>query len=466
MSPEAEANSRHRFDEIVASMRDLRYLTPEQASALAYPTNAKPHDGRARLAALSKPVGLVVNQVLSELTQGSQSPFRGMKWSAIVDGGYGIYTTIDPRAQSALEHAADGKVSGSAMYGQPAELQAAAVLVEPGTGRVLGYYGGDEGTGRDYAGIYADERGDWTGFGAHPPGDTFMVHTLAAALKVGYSLNSYWSWPPHDMPGRQGTAQLRNTSTCPLDKDRSGACSLLDSTTASLNVPYYTVTVSVTPAKVLEMARDAGVNYMWSDSRERVDLTKQTAMTAVTPSKFDTTVGIGQYPVTVIDQANAMATYGAGGLRASAHFVYHVMDGDHIVYGETLPAPDQPRVLNSAAIADLDYALSQSPAGKLTGRVSASKTGSWEYNNSDKQTAHAWMVGYTSKLAMAVWIGNRTVEQPLRDARQSTIWGSGLPSTIYRDVMNSVHDSMSTPDADFPVPAIGGNVNPPGSVPR
>ena len=45
------------------------------------------------------------------------------------------------------------------MYGQPANLQAALVAVEPGTGRVLAYYGGHDGKGNDYAGFYYDEAG-------------------------------------------------------------------------------------------------------------------------------------------------------------------------------------------------------------------------------------------------------------------------------------------------------------------
>ena len=49
------------------------------------------------------------------------------------------------------------------MAGQPTNLQAALVAVEPGTGRVLAYYGGDDGTGADYAGFYIDEDGDVTG---------------------------------------------------------------------------------------------------------------------------------------------------------------------------------------------------------------------------------------------------------------------------------------------------------------
>ncbi len=101
----------------------------------------------------------------------------------------------------------------------------------------------------------------------------------------------------------------------------SGACTLLDSTVASLNVPFYGLTLSVSPAKVLEMAKAAGIDFMWTDDRVRQDLTKVKDMAEVTPSKFDTIVGIGQYPVTVLDHANGMATFGADGVRSQAHFV-------------------------------------------------------------------------------------------------------------------------------------------------
>jgi membrane peptidoglycan carboxypeptidase len=461
----AAQNSRNRFNEISASLVDLGYLTDEQAKSLTYPTNVKPYDEKARVDEMSRPVGQVVNHVLSELTSSESSPWRGKTWRSIRDGGYQIYTTIDARAQAAIEASADAKASGSAMAGQPPNLQAAAVLVEPGTGRVLGYFGGSDGRGSDFAGVYNDEKGDGVGFGAHPPGGTFQVHTLAAALQSGVSLKSNWQWTPHDMPGRTGANQSPNASTCPGDPAKSGNCSLLDSTEASLNVAYYGLTVSVTPAKVLEMARAVGIDTMWTDSRERQDLRQVKDMAKLVPSKFDTVLGLGQYPVTVLDQANAMATYAAGGLRAQAHFVYHVRQGDHVIFGESLPRPDQPRALGGSALADLDYALSRGVTGKVTGRDSASKPGAWEYANRVDQNTNAWMVGYTGNLAMAVWVGNSKQEQAIKDAAGRTIWGPGLPATIYRDVMNSVHTSMNRKPVAFPAPVFGGTVNPPGSVP-
>jgi membrane peptidoglycan carboxypeptidase len=349
------------------------------------------------------------------------------------------------------------------MFGQPARLTPAAVAVEPGTGRVLAYYGGADGAGMDHAGVYVDEEGQVAGYGYHPPGGTFLVHTLAAALNLGISLRSYWVHTPHDQPGRPRQNPIRNSGVCPSDQLRLGACSLIGSTTASLNVPFYDVTVAVSPAKVLELARDAGIDAMWTDDRVRQDLATAN-MVSLTPSKFDIILGLGQYPVTVVDQANAMATYAAAGLRAKAHFVAEVRERGKVLYAETLPAPQQPRVLSSGAAADLSWVLSES--GRQLGIDGALKTGVWEYNNRTDQNAHAWAVGYTSALAFAVWVGNQAEEAALIDRTGATIWGSGLPSQIFRDFMTEAQEALNLHPQPFPPPVFGGRTDPPLSAPR
>ena len=351
----AEQNSRQRWAEIRDEMVALNYLTNDAAEGLVYPNALAPAVGPQ--SGLTSPVGLIVNHVLDELSHTPGSPFKDWTWDSIADGGYSIVTTIDPRAQQVLERAADETVEGSAVNGQPQNLQAAGVVVEPGTGRVLAYFGGHDGNGSDYAGFFWDSSDEAVGVGRYPPGGTFMAYTLAAALKTGISLHSHWQWTPHAQVGRSSSNPIRNPSNCPSDQARTGACSLLESVALSLNVPVYDVTVSVSPAKVLEMARDLGIDAMWTDDAHRQDLRGTADMTSLVPSKFDIVLGIGQYPVTVLDQANAMATLAAGGLRATAHFVKQVHAGDSVLFGEKLPDLNQPRVLTAGQIADLTYAL-------------------------------------------------------------------------------------------------------------
>ncbi len=113
------------------------------------------------------------------------------------------------------------------------------------------------------------------------------------------------------------------------------------------------------------------------------------------------------------------------------------------MYGETLPKPAP--VLNQQAINDLDFALSQIPSAKVNGIGwdTAGKTGTWEYNNSSTENAHAWMVGYTKKIAAAVWVGNKKNEQSIKDSKGNVVWGSGIPSKIWQKFMGDATKAMN-----------------------
>lgn len=468
VSPEAEANARQRFEYVRNQLVTMQYLSKDEAAKLEFPKDSvKPYTVAGN--GLEAPAGLVVNHVLSELTHTPGSRFYGAKdWKFIREGGYQIYTTINKGAQAAAQAAADGTAAGSPMAGQPANLQAALVAVQPGTGRILAYYGGHDGKGADYGGFYFDEKGEATGVGRFPAGSSFKVYTLAAALKANISLKSYWDWNPHDMLGRTGANRIQNASTCgTLKAGDKTPCSLLQSTISSLNVPYYAVTLSVGPAKVLEMARDAGIDYMWTDARERRDLRKVTDMGTEVPGNFDTVLGIGQYPITVMDHANGLATMAAGGLRATAHFVQKVMKGDQVVYGESLPKSDQARIMSPQNINDLTYALSQVSSAKVNiGWDTAGKTGTWEYAQPSVENAHAWMVGFSRRIAAAVWVGNKGDEQPIRDKNNSIIYGAGVPAEIWRSFMTAATAAMNEPKVNtkFNPPNFAGNTMPPGAV--
>jgi membrane peptidoglycan carboxypeptidase len=191
-------------------------------------------------------------------------------------------------------------------------------------------------------------------------------------------------------------------------------------------------------------------------------------MGKLTPGKFDIILGIGQYPITVKDHANGIATMAAGGLRAQAHFVASVADGDKVIYSDQLPKPGQQPIFAPQASNDLTHALSQVSSSKLNvGWDSAGKTGTWEYNNRTDQNAHAWMVGYTKKLAAAVWVGNQKNEQAIKDKSGATIWGSGIPTQIWKKFMGEATKALNEKQVNtkFNPPSGIGNENPDRSVP-
>ena len=438
-SPKARQNSIDRWNYIREGMVKLGYLSTAEAANLAYPDNVKPIQRTGRQSGLDRPTGLVVNHVLSELRQ--TGPFRGKPADYIRDGGFKIVTTIDKRVQDAAEAAADIRRDSApqAVRGQPKDWQAALVAVEPGTGRVLGYYGGDKGAGADYAGWYSDENGEPRGFGQHPPGSSFKVYDLAAAVRDKISVKQHFDSPDtKEFPASGRTkgspaGPIRNAEHAPCQPD----CALWQATVASLNVTYFELTEKLGTAKVIDMAIRAGVDSMWANQKgnpkpTRIELRGHTG--AEVARHFSTEVGIGQYGITVQDHANGMATFAAGGKRADAHFVRSVAKGDEHVYKEQLVQTDVG--LDQEALNQLDWTLSRVTAAKLNnGWDSAGKTGTWQAGQSMTENLHTWMVGFTGALAAAVWLGTDD-GKPLRTKDGNTdVFGATGAAPIWRQFM-------------------------------
>jgi membrane peptidoglycan carboxypeptidase len=448
----AAANSLLRWRYVRDGMVALGYLTADQAAALQYPHTVRPLDLSVPENGMDRPTGLVVDHVLSELRQ--SQPFAGQAPDYIRNGGFRIVTTVDKRAQDAAEAAADIRrpTAPNVDRGQPANWQAALVAVEPGTGRVLAYYGGNAGTGADFAGWYYDADGKAVGYGEHPPGSSFKVYDLAEALRQGISLDSHWDSPAvKEFPnsGRtksSPTGPVRNSSSAPCQPD----CTLLQATVASLNVPFFDLTERLGPTNVLDMAAKAGIDSMWTDPAglqtqpARVDLRSDADKTTVAASAktFSTEVGIGQYGVTVLDHANGMATFAAGGERAQAHFVRAVYRHNDLVYAEQLT--QSPIGLTPAQVDQLTAALRQVPSAKLpNGWDAAGKTGTWQAGSSLTDNAHVWMVGYTRALAVAVWLGTTDGKALKTTDGKSDVFGSTHAAPIWSQFIAAATAAMN-----------------------
>jgi membrane peptidoglycan carboxypeptidase len=145
-----------------------------------------------------------------------------------------------------------------------------------------------------------------------------------------------------------------------------------------------------------------------------------------------------------------------------------VVKAERTVYAETLPAGNQPRVFSQQNSNDLSYALSQVGSAKMNiGWDTAGKTGTWEFSQQSKENAHAWMVGYSKKLAAAVWVGNKAEEQPLRNKGNAIVYGSGVPADVWRKFMTNATKAINAPKQNtrFKPPNYAGDVMPDGAVP-
>src|SRR5262249_51600551 len=147
------ANAQDRWSNYVKpNMVKLGFLKPEEAAALTYPTNILKPDANATSAAefgKDTPTGFVVHHVMDELSHQTDVQLGDLKKQ-----GYKIVTTIDKKYEDVAISILDPSKPGSIMSKQPPRLQGALVAIQPGTGRVLAYYGGPNGSGYDNAGIY------------------------------------------------------------------------------------------------------------------------------------------------------------------------------------------------------------------------------------------------------------------------------------------------------------------------
>ena len=97
------------------------------------------------------------------------------------------------------------------------------------------------------------------------------------------------------------------------------------------------------------------------------------------------------------------------------------------------------------------------------GRPSAAKTGTVQLGDTGANR-DAWMVGFTPSLSTAVWVGTTEGTKPLENKWGSPIYGSGVPSDIWKTTMDGALED--TEDESFPKPEeIGGYAGAPQTPP-
>ncbi|WP_281905984.1 transglycosylase domain-containing protein [Phytohabitans aurantiacus] len=436
--PEAQA----RWEYTLNNMVEKKWLSAEERAAAQYPKFNKYDPKKCQVGCgLDKPTGNVVNYVRDELEA------MGIPAAEWKKGGYRITTTINKKAQAAAEAAARRASKTSPMSKLPAHYQAALVAVNPKNGRVMAYYGGDNGTGTDFAGLNGD------GTGPHAPGSTFKIYTLAAAMRAGIQVDSYWDLTKL----KDGDRVINNAGRTNIPCGKS--CTLEHSTVQSYNAPFYWISKELGPEKVVQAARDAGITLMKDTATGKVhDIAKADPKT-VAPKYFDIQVGFGQYPVTVLDHANGVATLANRGNFVKAHFIEKVEKRNPATgkydrvpgSGEKIKSV---RKFDEAEIDNINSVLKQIPGsvgnGLAGGREAIGKTGTWELDDSGKgASGDAWMVGATHQVAAAVWVGTSGARRAIKEPGGGSMSGGGTPATIWELFMEQVHKDLDLERESF-----------------
>jgi membrane peptidoglycan carboxypeptidase len=402
-----------RYHWIVSAMVALGWADDRALDPARYPAVA---DRSPAAQAAAGPLGLVVDAVESELAG------QGLSRQVLHTAGLHVVTTLDATAQRlAVEQVT------AMLDSQPFGLHAALVAVDPATGAVRAYYGGDRGRG------YFDDAA-----APRPPAATFKPIVLAEALRQGISAQSRWDGSaPRLFPDRYGVPLVNPGGLQCAD------CTLARAMVLGLNTTFYAVAQRVGPARVRVLANALGIPARYGTTPTLVDRKGDPA-----PGRTRADISLGRYPVAPADLASGYATLAAGGVRTERHFVDRVERDGKPWY--TTAALSR-RVLPAAVAADVTHVLTAvlDARGPVPGRPAAGMTGSQRYlDTADVQDA--WMAGYTPQLAAVVWLG-RPKPAPIRDIVGNPIEGDGLPLTLWRQFVATA--LAAVPVAGFPPPA-------------
>nr|WP_237741667.1 transglycosylase domain-containing protein [Tsukamurella sp. 1534] len=423
-NPEYATN---RWNYVLDGMVGMKTIDPAQRQKLVFP-KTQPINKQSGDDLSAGPNGLIKNQVLRELKD------AGIDEATLNTQGVKITTTIDPQAQSSAV-----KAARNMRENQPDDLRTAIVSVDPKTGGVLAYYGGEDGNGYDrvQAGLQS--------------GSSFKVFALVAALEQGIPLSRVYSSSPFKAQG----VTVTNS-----EGESCGSCNLATAMKMSLNTVYYRLMMDLNgqAQAVADAAHKAGV----AESFGSIDKTLQQPEGGVEGG-----VVLGQYQSRPLDMASGYATLAAQGIYRAPHLISKVVTADGRTLLDRQNDPGERRfsadVANNTTAALQPIASYSNGNALAGGRASAAKTGTAQYQETG-QNKDAWMVGYTPSISTAVWVGNDE-GKPIENAWGGNIYGSGVPATVWKQTMDG---ALSGSDYEsFPTPgAIGGQAGVPQEAVR
>ena len=427
----AEAEERWRY--VLDGMAEEGWLSPSDRASQTYPETIDPAAAPEQAPEVSGPNGLIKNQVIAELGN------LGIDESEVQTRGLKVTTTIDMKAQNTTVEMVNAELAK-----QRENVRMAAVSVEPKTGAVRAYFGGNDGNGWDYANAPLQT------------GSTFKIFTLAAAVSQGIPTSQVVS---------DASYQLPNT-VVPGGGCRGG-CTIKEALKQSLNTPFLRLQgeLAHTTQDTADMAHALGV------AKSLPGIEKTLTENGAAPFEGIT---LGQYQSRPLDMAHALATLANLGVYHDAHFVERVEAADGQVLYQFDAGAGERRLAKKVATNVLEAMApiaGWSGGNNLAGRTSAAKTGTTQLGDTG-QNKDAWMIGATPQLATAVWAGTDSGEA-LISQYGANIYGANLPATVWKNIMDGALEGQ--PAETFPAAesmgftrsggAIGPVVAQPQSVP-
>jgi penicillin-binding protein 1A len=337
-------------------------------------------------------------------------------------GGLRVYTTIEPRLQQLAQQSISGTLT------RKDDPAAALISIDPSSGAIRAMTAIVPGRANNQFNLLSQAR--------RQPGSTFKTFVLTAAVERGMDPDStyYVSAPFTYRPSATGNCE-DETWWCvkTYDSSYTGWTSVTQATLRSDNTVYAQLTLDVGPQRVAAVARKLGV-------RTPLDVRGQ----------FVPAMGLGSIAVSPLDMASAYATLAAGGIYSEPTAIRKVLLPSGKLDTRWASERHRARVIPDG-VASVVTSILEDNIRYGTGtraaldRPAAGKTGTTD------EHADAWFVGYTPRLATAVWMGYTRGEIPMLDVHGISVSGGSFPAEIWRRFMAPALEP--TPALEFPEPS-------------
>jgi membrane peptidoglycan carboxypeptidase len=405
--------ARQRRDVVLARMLEQGLITAAQHDrAVATPVLAKgrpPARGCSAARVNAFFCDYVQRTILQDPAYSALGRTQAERLAALTRGGLAIHTTLD----ADLQYAADHAVRDAVPPDDPSGLGAAAVTVEPGTGRVLAMtqnrtYAVTSGQGRTSINYSTDNSlGGATGF---QTGSAFKPFTLAAWLAAGGALDDTVDATKRDFPYRSFTAcgrHLRGTKPyTPGNSEgrETGEMSVLEATYNSVNVAFVDMESQLDLCAIAGLAERMGMHLAVPGR----DCSSTGPLTSDLPRCLPS-LTLGVKEIAPVTMAAAYAGFASGGIYCRPLSVTSVTRagaspgaGDPVA----VPGPSCRRAIDPEIAAGVTAALEQVLTKGTAAGVgplpwpAAGKTGTTD------GPYDTWFVGYTAQRSTAVWVAD------------------------------------------------------------
>jgi membrane peptidoglycan carboxypeptidase len=416
-----------RYRYVLAGMASMGKITPEQAAHAAKRLPEFPVFKESSQYGGQK--GHMLTLVRQELHQ------LGFTDDQIDGGGLRVTTTFTRQAMAAA--AAGVKEVRPGISDK--HLHVGVATVQPGTGALVGFYGGQN---------YLRSQINWAEAGGMV-GSTFKPVSLAAAITDGYSLKSTWDGnSPYSFPDG---LEVHNEGPAP-GTSYGSAVSSTYALEQSINTAFVDMSTTMKngPDKILSMANEMGIPPAKADPHY------PGIPSSTRDLEPDALITLGKARISAINMANTYATVANGGQRADVHVIDKVTSSDGTVKYQFKPHTTQ--AVDPDINADVSYAMQQvvlhgtGTNAQAVERPAAGKTGT-ATNNLD-QVSSSWFVGFTPQLSTAVMYVRGDGDDQLDDNwlppynGAAGYFGAGYPTATWAAVMKA--DLVGEPIEKFP----------------